>query len=905
MRISNLDLKAYGLFADYPLADLAAGIVVVHGVNETGKTTLFSALTSLLYGFYPPSADFPYRPWHTDRHPELQAVILLKDGTTAEIMRRLTSSPQGTLTHAGQTTQIANRDLPFVHHVSRDLYKALYALTQTNARSLQESEQHEIEERLLGGMGANLLRPTRKVVAELKEEALQLWRPDRRGRPRCKGLQEQYRETRRRRDEAKERDEGIRGKAKRLHEVQQQLSELERSLAKLNAQIRRADVLLPVMKRTEQIENWRSEIPDLDVIEELPEGLMSENSRLSERVESAKTKVKDLERDRAALVEVQQKFSDEDSSILERSDRLQACVRRISAHEQERRNLVELRRKEQQLGNSVADAAQSLLAGPWKAEYATEIEKLVLPGLKGRIDQFQEKQTEAQRLEGLAENVSPVRVLGDLPRRLTAGAVVVGLLLLGVGLVGSMPPIWLAGIMVAVIGGVATVFSFYVRHERAVREDERENDIERLKRLEQKSREERDKAREHVVEILSNFPVAQAVLERPDLTLYQAVERLRFLSVQHRQMSEDLQTQQKEWDGEQQDLQELVEALGEQEATAEAVSRLEERLSTARKRRYDCETATERTQQIDLALEPAREDLSDAEEAYGKFTDRVAEAAGQSFEPKDALRRAADLQTLARRVRDAEQQLAADHPDLDQLKDEIRRLQSSEEETWALDAEEVELSRKNSQALNETWKTLIEEKINLSKDIDNAQSEVSVGELDGEIARIEEEIQDAYYKHDRLVLLVSILLEADRIFREKHQPDVLRRASEYLEKTTGGRYIMLTRMAKDDGEEQLSVKTKDGNYHPVGLPLSSGTLDQIYLAFRLAVIGHLDENYEPLPLFLDEALINWDDDRFDRGVEILREIAQQRQVFIFTCHDWVAERLRGLPGTSVHTLPAG
>ena len=41
---------------------------------------------------------------------------------------------------------------------------------------------------------------------------------------------------------------------------------------------------------------------------------------------------------------------------------------------------------------------------------------------------------------------------------------------------------------------------------------------------------------------------------------------------------------------------------------------------------------------------------------------------------------------------------------------------------------------------------------------------------------------------------------------------------------------------------------------------------------------------EPLPLFLDEALVHWDERRLDRGLLILRTISERRQVFFFTCH---------------------
>ena len=96
--------------------------------------------------------------------------------------------------------------------------------------------------------------------------------------------------------------------------------------------------------------------------------------------------------------------------------------------------------------------------------------------------------------------------------------------------------------------------------------------------------------------------------------------------------------------------------------------------------------------------------------------------------------------------------------------------------------------------------------------------------------------------------------------------------------------------------------SKSGEDHLIAPPLSGGTLDQIFLAFRLAVVDHLDEAYEHLPLVLDEVLINWDDQRFDTGIQILSNIAQRRQVFLFTCHDWIAKYIRDITGTPVIKL---
>jgi uncharacterized protein YhaN len=84
--------------------------------------------------------------------------------------------------------------------------------------------------------------------------------------------------------------------------------------------------------------------------------------------------------------------------------------------------------------------------------------------------------------------------------------------------------------------------------------------------------------------------------------------------------------------------------------------------------------------------------------------------------------------------------------------------------------------------------------------------------------------------------------------------------------------------------------------------MSTGTLEQAYLALRLAIVDHLDQGLERLPLFVDEVLVNWDRERRTRGMKLLAAVARHRQVFVFTCHPEVAH---GLETQGARVIPVG
>jgi uncharacterized protein YhaN len=61
---------------------------------------------------------------------------------------------------------------------------------------------------------------------------------------------------------------------------------------------------------------------------------------------------------------------------------------------------------------------------------------------------------------------------------------------------------------------------------------------------------------------------------------------------------------------------------------------------------------------------------------------------------------------------------------------------------------------------------------------------------------------------------------------------------------------------------------------------SEGTVDQLYLALRLAVAEELTPE---APLILDDILVRFDDIRHAAAMEIFRETAKNKQVLLFTC----------------------
>ena len=129
-----------------------------------------------------------------------------------------------------------------------------------------------------------------------------------------------------------------------------------------------------------------------------------------------------------------------------------------------------------------------------------------------------------------------------------------------------------------------------------------------------------------------------------------------------------------------------------------------------------------------------------------------------------------------------------------------------------------------------------------------------------------------------LDLAQETLTQATTELQRRFAPRIAQRSGELMNRMTAGRYDRLT--IGDDLSLRAGAQMEDTLRE--ALWRSDGTVDQLYLALRLAVA----EELLPVgPLVLDDALVRFDDQRLAAAMEILKDEAKDRQVILFTCHD--------------------
>jgi uncharacterized protein YhaN len=136
-------------------------------------------------------------------------------------------------------------------------------------------------------------------------------------------------------------------------------------------------------------------------------------------------------------------------------------------------------------------------------------------------------------------------------------------------------------------------------------------------------------------------------------------------------------------------------------------------------------------------------------------------------------------------------------------------------------------------------------------------------------------------------LTLRLLEETRARYERERQPDVVRAAESHFERITGGRY---SRIITAPGEATVRIES-DGGGAKVTEELSRGTAEQLYLALRFGLIEEFARHAEPLPVVMDDILVNFDPDRADRAADALHALAERHQVLFFTCHPRTAELL--------------
>lgn len=184
------------------------------------------------------------------------------------------------------------------------------------------------------------------------------------------------------------------------------------------------------------------------------------------------------------------------------------------------------------------------------------------------------------------------------------------------------------------------------------------------------------------------------------------------------------------------------------------------------------------------------------------------------------------------------------------------------------------------------------------------EAEAALGKVDGEAdaADAEQRAADAAARLSNLIteyasarLSSTIISEVIEAYQQRYQGPLLARASELFVIITNGRFAKVATDFDEDMTILVGVRA-NGKRETVS-NLSSGTRDQLFLALRLAAIESHVANQEPMPVVVDDIVINFDDASASATFKVLAELSKKTQVLFFTHHEHLLERAASAIGS--------
>ena len=142
------------------------------------------------------------------------------------------------------------------------------------------------------------------------------------------------------------------------------------------------------------------------------------------------------------------------------------------------------------------------------------------------------------------------------------------------------------------------------------------------------------------------------------------------------------------------------------------------------------------------------------------------------------------------------------------------------------------------------------------------------------------------------------------VYETEKQPRVLEKSSGFLKSIAGDTFSrILLPMDRDHVLVERSNGTRVVEEH-----LSRGTLEQVYLALRLAHIDVYHKGELGFPLLMDDVLVNFDPGRGRSTASTLARFSRDSgvQILFFTCHPKTADLFPGnTPRVDMGVLPDG
>ncbi len=880
MKIKSLSTTSFGKFEGKSnWDDFSPSINVFYGENEAGKSTIFEMIINLLYGFKSTNKDKNLNVNRRTNELNIKGEIEV-DGKTVLLERELKSKAKLKLTSDNSQYIYDNISLPYSEHVTRKTYEEIYALELSRLTSFKADTWSDIEDLLLNHYSGDTFKSPKQVLSLIEEDMNKIKRKTERGNSLIKSLEEERKHLFKKKKSIQENLSFVKEYQYKLEVLNADLNEKRQNKVELDKQLKLLKKYYPIMELYNEKDDLNNKLIRFKGLQNLDEKHYIEEKNalknLYVKMDDVSEKISKIVYDKRKLVERKKiDFVDEIElndykakfmSLEELVDTTDVLEQKLDSKEAEFKKEFENTFNEN-----------------FKERHYDEILSINYLNVKALVSEIEEINEEIKilkRNKRTTNSSSTSMKLFFMVLLLLAGGAIYYFDL------GEydyyLSNLGIAFITFAVIKSIDLIIK---KKNKSLDEDD--------------LLEEKEDLRSRLIKELNSIRLSSIAEEYIGKEFLVQLQNLKMLAEQFLELKEEYKRK-SEYASEL--LDGVTKYVKKHYGTCENPSRSFEELLIKVK---DNNKIQSKIEVLDGQLDLLNDQLQDLEQSVN-HTESVIKNVETVLKDlcdddlEEGFIKLKSINHWSRRVDELEKKLSVIEYTQTTLNDFIEAYKN------AKDSNNYNENHINTEMeiINDALNKILISKTSIEKDIEMLLDKSNLSEVDSELLHINDEIVNQKKKYDKLLLMHHIVSKTDEVYRKENQPEVFEKAGSYLKLITDNKYDKLEAIEikeKKDSKREIYLSNNNEKLH-VNESFSTGTLNQIYLSLRLALIDQLDSGGNNLPICFDELLINWDMKRLENTLKIIDEISKRRQVFIFTCHEWFTEAIRKNSNAKIHHL---
>lgn len=745
MRIKEISLSDYGKYSkskeSIKFSENRPNLV--YGKNEAGKSTIVSAITELLFGFYRTKKDnHKYLPWGGDRL-NISMVYLTDLGAQFNVKRLLSSSTRSVVEDGLVLVPINNKPIPDIDFMSKKIFDNVHTITSEQLKEIETKSFSELQDKLVLNYGNSNVSP-KKVEEDLKENLKKIYNSRSTGHNQViNKLMKEIRELKKEKKEKINIYSEMRIMIEDIEKIKKNIDEIDGKIegkTKLKNTIRK---YLNPIDLVNKINNLKLNIENYENYEKLDKNILKTHDGLKKELEELEKKIKEKDikiktkKEKIKIIDKDEKYVLLYKDKAEDIDNIEDNIRKVNINIDKADEWIDI--NNEKIKNECSYIFD---------EEIDDVEVIDFP--KIRTLYYKSKEDESHKI---STGISALKTL-------------ILLALLAVGIfVQNIYGIATLGVALIII-----IFEFL-----------------------DKTKNKRNKSFSKLKEELKTLKVKNSIIENFTEINLKNIENIFEITNKNIMMLKKREL--------------LVEKKKELGDSYNEIFKVFENIKNLRQMNEVLTIATSKVNlnkelEEDLKIEEEEfNKLKREEQLINKKWTRefnIISKIGENDFEKGYLE-IENYLIAKKKIEHYESELSESF-NLKSINDEISKLDRSiinEEYLGAVEGDiellQEEKSKKNGR------------KIELKSQLEHKIKGDTLDIIDGKIQYNEEQLKEYGYKYDILSILNEAVKRADEKYREKNQPDVLKLTANYFKKMTNGRYENV--LIEEDGKIYIKENT--------------------------------------------------------------------------------------------------